>query len=118
LRLSRAATNLETVASIAILEKRHNGASTGGANMAKFPFGMAVVAVTFALVAARGLAYAQSEVPDRNGNTWDWRDHQPTEAGVSRKEKAAGITPTPARSRSNSATVDELYRQLMHQPPG
>ncbi|MGD0432482.1 MAG: hypothetical protein ABSA58_15480 [Acetobacteraceae bacterium] len=85
--------------------------------MAKFSFGMPVVAVSFALLAAQAPAYAQSEVPLSNGNVWDWRDHQPTEAGVSRKEKEAGVAPAPAQIRSNSATVDELYQQLMHQPP-
>jgi hypothetical protein len=94
-----------------------------GANMAKFPDGIRMMAVALALLAARAPAYAQSEVPlgngpVRNGNVWDWRDHQPTEAGVSQKEKAAGIAPAPARVRSNSATVDELYQQLLHQPPG
>jgi hypothetical protein len=91
--------------------------------MARFPISMAVVAATFALLTAQAPAYAQSEVPlgnvpVRNGNVWDWRAHQPTEAGVSRKEKAAGIAPTPAQSRSNSTAVEELYQQLLHRPPG
>ena len=86
--------------------------------MARFPFSIPVMAVTFALLAAQVPAYAQTGVPVRNGDVWDWRDHQPTEAGVSRKEKAAGVAPTSAQSHSNSATVDELYQQLMHRPPG
>jgi hypothetical protein len=114
---------LETLPLIAIHERRHHGASMRGAIMASFPFRIGAVAVTFALFAAQVPAYAQSEVPmrdspQRNANVWDWRDHQPTEGGVSRKEKAAGIAPTPAENLSNSATADKIYQQLMHQPPG
>jgi len=78
---------------------------------------LAATALTFALLAAPAAAFAQSEAPAREGNVWDWRDHQPTEAGVSRKEKAAGVAPAPSQRDSNAAAVDELYQQLMHQPP-
>jgi hypothetical protein len=89
-----------------------------GTNMAKHPLHIAAMALTFALLAAPVAAYAQSEVPVREGNVWGWHDHQPTETEVSQKEKEAGIAPTPARRDSESAAVNELYRQLMHRAPG
>jgi hypothetical protein len=73
--------------------------------------------LTFALLAAPATAFAQSEVPAREGNVWGWHDHQPTEAEVSRKEKAAGIVAAPSQRDANAATVDELYQKLMHLPP-
>jgi hypothetical protein len=79
-------------------------------------FRIPAVALAFALLAASQAAYAQSLAPTREGNVWDWRDHQPTMAEVRQKEKAAGIAPS--GSDSNAATVDQLYRQLMHRPPG
>lgn len=80
--------------------------------MAKIPFRISTMVLSFALLAAPAAAFAQSGVPTREGNVWDWRDHQPTEAEVSQKEKAAGIAPTPSQRNSDSAAVDELYQQL------
>jgi hypothetical protein len=76
-----------------------------------------MMALTFALLAAPAAAFDQSGVPTREGNVWGWRDHQPTEAEVSRMEAAAGIAPAPAQRDLNAAIVGQLYRQLMHQPP-
>jgi hypothetical protein len=73
--------------------------------------------LNFALLAAPAATLAQSDVSAREGNVWDWRDHQPTETGVSRKEQAAGVAPTSSQRESDVATVNELYRQLMHQQP-
>jgi hypothetical protein len=101
-----------------MVEPRHFGVSMRGTNMSKYPLHIAAMALTFALLAAPVAAYAQSEVPVREGNVWGWHDHQPTETEVSRKEKEAGIAPTPALRDSNSAAVDELYQKLMHRPPG
>jgi hypothetical protein len=84
--------------------------------MAKDSFRIPIVALTFALLAAPGAAFAQSGVPAREGNVWGWRDHQPTEAEVSREEKAAGIAPMQSQRDSNAASVDELYQKLMRQP--
>jgi hypothetical protein len=84
--------------------------------MANVPFRISTMALAFALLAAPMAAFSHTGVPTREGNVWDWRDHQPTQAGVSRKEKAAGIAPAPSQQESSAATVDELYRQLMHQP--
>jgi hypothetical protein len=76
------------------------------------------MALTFALLSAPAAAFAQSGIPTREGNVWNWRDHQPTESDVSRKEAAAGIAPAPSQRASNAATVDELYQKLMHQSQG
>jgi hypothetical protein len=88
-----------------------------GANMAKVSFRILTMALTVGLLAAPASGFAQSGVATREANVWGWRDHQPTEAEVSRKEKTAGIAPAPSRKDSTAATVDELYQQLMHQPP-
>jgi hypothetical protein len=79
-------------------------------------FRIPAMVLTFALLAAPTVTFAQSEVPPREDNVWNWRDHQPTEGGVSRKEEAAGVAPTSSQSDSDSAAIDALYRQLMHQP--
>ena len=84
--------------------------------MANNGFRIPAMVLTFALLAAPAATFAQSEVPPREDNVWDWRDHQPTEADVSQKEKAAGIAPAPSQRDSDSAAVDELYQHLMHQP--
>jgi hypothetical protein len=84
--------------------------------MAKFPFPISTMALGFALLAAPEAGFAQSGAPTREANVWDWRDHQPTEADVSQKEKAAGIAPTQSQRDSDSAALDELYEQLIHQP--
>lgn len=84
--------------------------------MAKFPFPISTMVLGFALLAAPATAFAQAGVPTREGNVWGWRDHQPTKSDVSQKEKAAGIAPTPSQRDSDSAALDELYQQLMHQP--
>jgi hypothetical protein len=107
---------LETAPSIPTDETRHSGAFMTGANMAKIPFCISTMVLSFALLAAPATASAQSGVPARDGNVWAWRDHQPTEDDVTQKERAAGITPTPSQRDSDSVAVDELYQQLLHQP--
>jgi hypothetical protein len=84
--------------------------------MTNISFRIPAMALTLALLAAPAAAFTQSGVPTREGNVWGWHDHQPTEAEVSRKEAAAGIAPAPSPRASNTATVSELLRQVMHQP--
>jgi hypothetical protein len=84
--------------------------------MAKFPFPISTTVLGFALLAAPATAFAQSGVPAREGNVWAWRDHQPTEADISQKEKAAGIAPTQSHRDTDSAVLVALYEQLMHRP--
>jgi hypothetical protein len=85
--------------------------------MANNSFRIRIIALVFALLAAPATTFAQSGAPSREGNIWDWRDHQPTEAKVSRMEKTAGIAPPLSQKTSNAATVEELYQQLMRQQP-
>jgi hypothetical protein len=79
--------------------------------MDNFQTRIPAIALAFALLAAPAAALAQ--VPTREGNIWDWRDHQPTETQVQQNEKAAGIAQTPSQRETASDTVDQLYRQLL-----
>jgi hypothetical protein len=78
-----------------------------------FPFGTAAMAMTVALLAAPAAAFAQTQVPAREGNIWGWRDHQPTEAQVLKNEAASGVELTSTQRHAAASTVDQLYRQLM-----
>jgi hypothetical protein len=90
--------------------------------MARISFRVPAMVLSFVVLAAPAAALAQSAVlaqsstRAREANVWDWRDHQPTQAEVSRKEREAGIAPAPSQKDSNSDAVDELYQQLMHRP--
>ncbi|MCK8787602.1 hypothetical protein M0638_24860 [Roseomonas sp. NAR14] len=46
-----------------------------------------------------------------NGNTWDWRHHQP-DAGVAARERDAGVAPAPQVDRRLDQEVERLARQL------
>jgi hypothetical protein len=67
-----------------------------------------------ALLAASAASFAQAQTPTREGNIWDWRDHQPTEAQVDQKEKAAGVAPTASEKASTVATENHLDRRLLN----
>jgi hypothetical protein len=71
--------------------------------------------LTFALLAAPATGFA-NQVPTREGNIWNWTDHQPTMEQVQRQEKAAGVAPTPSQGATDAATVDRIYRELMPRP--
>ena len=75
------------------------------------------VVLVIALIAAPAVAFGQTQTTTREGNIWDWRDHQPTEAQVRHEESAAGIAPTQSEIDSTSATVDRLYQELLHRSP-
>lgn len=106
---------LEIVGSNPISESRHPGARMKATTMANNSFRVPTIAMTIALLLAPAATSGQSGTPTREGNVWDWRDHQPTEAEVSRTERAVGVEPAPSERASNAATVDELYQQLMRQ---
>lgn len=72
------------------------------------------VGLAIALLIAPVAAFAQAQTPVREGDTWNWQDHQPTELQVQREEKAAGIAPTPSQQASDMATLNEIYRQLLN----
>jgi hypothetical protein len=84
--------------------------------MDNLPARIPAMALTFVLLAAPAAAFAQ--VPTREGNVWNWRDHQPTEMQVEHNEKVAGIAQTPSERESASATVEQLYRQLLQSSRG
>jgi hypothetical protein len=75
---------------------------------------MPSVVLAVALLAAPVAAVAQAQTPTREGNIWDWRDHQPTEEQVQQEEKAAGIAPTPSQRSADLAALSQIYRQLSH----
>jgi hypothetical protein len=81
------------------------------------PSRLSAMALTLALLAAPAAGFAQTGTPTREGNIWGWRDHQPTMAQTRRSEEAAGIAPTPSQGDASSATVDQLYRELLHRSP-
>lgn len=71
------------------------------------------------LLASITAAMAQ---PRRNGPEYGFRDHQPTQAGVVRRERRAGVAPPPAQVRRNARSVRQLDHRLLHEeavsPPG
>jgi hypothetical protein len=85
--------------------------------MKGFPLRLSAMTLAAALLAAPAAAFAQAQMPTREGNIWDWRDHQPTEAQVQQKEKAAGVAPTLSQRDATSDTVNRLYRQLLDGSP-
>jgi len=74
---------------------------------------VSVAAVAIALLVAPATAFSREQIPTRNGNVWDWRAHQPTEAQVEQNENAAGLAPTQSQRESATGTVNQLYQQLM-----
>ena len=86
--------------------------------MESFAFRIPSLALTFALLAAPAVAFAQARAPTREGNVWGWRAHQPTEAQVQQLERVAGIAPTPFERESNATTMDRLNQQLLRRSSG
>ncbi len=72
--------------------------------------------VAAALIAASP-AFAQAP-PLRNGNTWGGKDHQPTEAQVRARERAAGIAPSQAQRDATASTIDHLNEEILNQARG
>ena len=68
------------------------------------------VAVPFFAVAP-----AVAESVPRNGNVWDYKAHQPTRAGVRRRERRAGAAASPAQARRNAGEVQQLDQQLLRE---
>lgn len=85
--------------------------------MNKLSSRLSVAALAVALLAAPAATVARAQVPTRNGNIWDWRAHQPTQAQVEQEERGAGIAATPSQRDSAQATVNQLYQQLMGSSP-
>lgn len=51
----------------------------------------------------------------RNGNKYDFTDHQPTHAGVVRREHRAGVEASPSQVKRNARTVQQLDRKLLRE---
>ena len=60
------------------------------------------------------LAVPAAAQPARNGPEWGGKDHQPTEAGVVRRERQDGVAPSPAERSQDARTVQQLDQQLLH----
>lgn len=78
--------------------------------------GTVACGMAFVLLASTCAPSALAQVA-RNGPEWGGKDHQPTEAGVIRREDQAGVRPPAAQVRQNKRTVEQLDRQLLHDDP-
>jgi hypothetical protein len=54
--------------------------------------------------------------PARNGNIWDWQDHEPVPSEVQKKEQAAGIAPSPQQQQADDRELDSICRDLLNGP--
>lgn len=72
----------------------------------------AMASTVFALLASATDLHAQ--VP-RNGPEWGGKDHQPTQAGVQRREDQAAVRAPPDVVRRNQSSIDQIGRQLLHE---
>ncbi len=63
-------------------------------------------------------AAAQAQIPAREGNTWNWRHHQPTRAGIQQRERAAGVALRPSKQRALNRRVKRLGQSLLARQPG
>ena len=69
-----------------------------------------VVCGAFLLVGAWS---AEAQTPAREGDTWGGYRHPPTEAELQQKESAAAVEATRSKEAAETATIDQIYRQLM-----
>lgn len=53
----------------------------------------------------------------RNGNEYGGKNHQPTQAEVSGRERAAGVALPPGQAREDARSVEQLGRQLLGAEP-
>ncbi len=81
--------------------------------MMSVPFRLPAVALV-ALLAPHAAVRAHAQMPTHEGNTWDWRNHQPTAAEVQQEEKAAGLALTPSRRKSAADTLERLNQELLN----
>ncbi len=63
-------------------------------------------------------AAGQAQTPAREGNTWDWRHHQPTRAGVHHRERSAGVALSPSQRKALNKRVNRLGQNLLGKRPG
>jgi len=75
-------------------------------------------ALTVAPLITASTSFAQAPPPFRNGNTWGGKDHQPTEAQIRQRERAAGIAPSQAQRDATASTIDHLNEEILNQARG
>src|SRR5947209_2727391 len=85
----------------------------GGVSMTK-PKSRSLIALLIMLALCATPAFAEEDsAPIREGNTWDWRHHEPVPSVVHRDEQAARVDPTTVQQEKATDDVESLYRQLM-----
>ena len=60
------------------------------------------------------IAAGQDQVPTREGDIWDWRNHEPVPSQVQSEEQAEGVALPNAQQKQQTDDVESLYRQLMN----
>jgi len=80
----------------------------------RHPLGIAAVTLGALLLGASPdvMAQAAAQVPTREGNVWNGKDHQPTEGQVQHNEQAVGVAPTPSQQNHANAVVNDLDHKL------
>ena len=73
--------------------------------------------VLLAAVMVAAPAMAQSGIPTRIGNTWNWRHHEPYAPQVRAAERSARVAAPPGRREASTAEVEGLYRHLLRRSP-
>jgi len=77
--------------------------------------GRILIAVTMAALLAISItSVAKARTPTREGNIWDWRNHQPTETQVDRKERAAGVAPSASERAATETAENDLAQRLLN----
>ncbi len=71
------------------------------------------VAAVATVLSALAAAPAQAQAP-RNGPEWGGKDHQPTQAEVTRSEDRAGVQPSQAENQADTRSVEQLDKQLLN----
>jgi hypothetical protein len=74
-----------------------------------------IVALMMVLAPGAFPAFAapQNDAPTREGNIWDWRNHEPVPSEVQKQEQSQGIALPNGQQKKENDDVESLYRQLM-----
>jgi hypothetical protein len=73
-----------------------------------------VALLTLARPAGAQTRPADAQTPRREANTWGWRDRQPDQTQVTRRERQAGIAPSPAQRKATARELQRIDRELTH----
>ena len=69
--------------------------------------------VVLGYAAVPAVALTDDGGASREGDIWDWRDHEPVPFEVLRDEQAAGVAQSARQRRNANDDVERIYRQLM-----